>query len=167
MLFQPLSIQRKINDTHWNCYIHCIYLSLNTLGHQGAGLIFYWIRNNNFNFSLTLLDEHLDELNECFYEHSYEHLYEHSYMSIHKNIHINIHSAPTMVCICGKSSNSDFLGQTGQKRCWYFLWNLTLYVPLMGLLTHNATARISYETALDGCSTCKWKFMIFAWKTII
>ena len=109
-----------MDDTHWNCYTHCIYLSLNTLGHQGAGLIFYWIRNNNFNFSLTLLDEHLDELNECFYEHSYEHLYEHSYMSIHKNIHINIHSAPTMVCICGKSSNSDFLGQTGQKKvCIY------------------------------------------------
>ena len=25
-------------------------------------------------------------------------------------------SAPTMVCICGKSPNSDFLGQTGQKK---------------------------------------------------
>ena len=25
-------------------------------------------------------------------------------------------SAPTMVCICGKGPNSDFLGQTGQKK---------------------------------------------------
>ena len=44
----------KIFDSHWNWYIHCIYFSLNTQRQQGAGLKYYWIRNNNFNFSLSL-----------------------------------------------------------------------------------------------------------------
>ena len=30
--------QRTIDDTHWNCYISCIYFALNTQGQQRAGL---------------------------------------------------------------------------------------------------------------------------------
>ena len=29
-------------------------------------------------------------------------------------------SAPTIVHICGKSPNSDFLGQTGPKKVWIY-----------------------------------------------
>ena len=31
-LIKPLTIQQKIMDSHWNCYICRIYFSLNTLG---------------------------------------------------------------------------------------------------------------------------------------
>ena len=31
------------------------FFSLNTQGQQGAGLKYYWIRNNNFDFSLSNL----------------------------------------------------------------------------------------------------------------
>ena len=31
-----------------------IYFSLNIQEQQGAGLKYYWIRNNNYNFSLSL-----------------------------------------------------------------------------------------------------------------
>ena len=47
-----------------------------------------------------------------------------------------------------------------QNLCWYFLWYLCLFVPLMWLLTHGGTVRLSYETALDGCTTCELKFII-------
>ena len=41
--------------SYWNCYIHCTYFTLNSQGQQGAGLKYYWIEDNNFNFSLSLL----------------------------------------------------------------------------------------------------------------
>ena len=48
-----LPTQQYFNPAPY-CYIHYIYLSLNTLRQQGAGLRYYWIRNNDFNFSLPL-----------------------------------------------------------------------------------------------------------------
>ena len=47
-----LSIQRKTDAVDITILMSGIYFSLK---YPGAGLNYHWIRNNNFNFSLSLL----------------------------------------------------------------------------------------------------------------
>ena len=56
LLLQSMKMKANVpfHDTHWKCYIHCIYFALNGREHLGTGLKDNRISIDNFSFSLFL-----------------------------------------------------------------------------------------------------------------
>ena len=74
-----------------------------------------------------------------------------------KQILYDMGSAPTMVCICGKSPNSDFLGQNGQKKVCIYTKKSEFYHFSLVNCSNNcltATNRQAHDhpSTMNGCT---------------